>query len=240
VIGEGRCPIVDTWWQTETGAHMITPLPGATPMKPGAASCPFCGVELDGRPNRCRRCGTLLGDARDDLKREGARRRKVDRTRCVASDLAFLVGLLLGGPLMTLGGEFELGLFVVLAGGFASLLRRYAAASTGGAGLIGTLLAVGVARFVVLPAVEEAEESDTGVDARTAFLQGLDERSPDLRVQSRGPGSLTAWFEGAEASGMACGEYPPEELRAHLGELGFQRVVVPGARTEVGVCSFPP
>ena len=46
VVGEGRCPIVDTWWQTETGAHMITPLPGATPMKPGAASCPFFGVEL--------------------------------------------------------------------------------------------------------------------------------------------------------------------------------------------------
>jgi len=45
-IGDGRCPIVDTWWQTETGAHMITPLPGATPMKPGAASFPFFGVEL--------------------------------------------------------------------------------------------------------------------------------------------------------------------------------------------------
>ncbi|WP_439107263.1 acetate--CoA ligase [Congregibacter sp.] len=44
-VGEGRCPIVDTWWQTETGAHMITPLPGATPMKPGAASVPFFGVE---------------------------------------------------------------------------------------------------------------------------------------------------------------------------------------------------
>ncbi|WOJ98055.1 acetate--CoA ligase [Congregibacter brevis] len=44
-VGEGRCPIVDTWWQTETGAHMITPLPGATNMKPGAASMPFFGVE---------------------------------------------------------------------------------------------------------------------------------------------------------------------------------------------------
>ncbi|MFT7288399.1 MAG: acetyl-CoA synthetase [Halieaceae bacterium] len=45
-VGDGRCPIVDTWWQTETGAHMITPLPGATPLKPGAASVPFFGVEL--------------------------------------------------------------------------------------------------------------------------------------------------------------------------------------------------
>ncbi|WOJ91864.1 acetate--CoA ligase [Congregibacter variabilis] len=44
-VGDGRCPIVDTWWQTETGAHMISPLPGATPMKPGSASVPFFGVE---------------------------------------------------------------------------------------------------------------------------------------------------------------------------------------------------
>ncbi|HFD79549.1 MAG TPA: acetate--CoA ligase [Gammaproteobacteria bacterium] len=44
VVGEGRCPIVDTWWQTETGGHMITPLPGATPLKPGSATFPFFGV----------------------------------------------------------------------------------------------------------------------------------------------------------------------------------------------------
>lgn len=44
VVGEGRCPIVDTWWQTETGAHMLTPLPGATPLKPGSATWPFFGV----------------------------------------------------------------------------------------------------------------------------------------------------------------------------------------------------
>lgn len=46
VVGDSRCPIVDTWWQTETGAHMITPLPGATPLKPGSASVPFFGVDL--------------------------------------------------------------------------------------------------------------------------------------------------------------------------------------------------
>jgi len=43
-VGEDRCPIVDTWWQTETGGHMITPLPGATVMKPGSATRPFFGV----------------------------------------------------------------------------------------------------------------------------------------------------------------------------------------------------
>ncbi|AQA19939.1 acetate--CoA ligase [Halioglobus japonicus] len=46
VVGDGRCPIIDTWWQTETGAHMITPLPGAVPLKPGSATFPFFGVEL--------------------------------------------------------------------------------------------------------------------------------------------------------------------------------------------------
>jgi len=44
VVGEGRCPIVDTWWQTETGAIMITPLPGVTDLKPGSATLPFFGV----------------------------------------------------------------------------------------------------------------------------------------------------------------------------------------------------
>ncbi|KAF6258777.1 acetyl-CoA synthetase [Scenedesmus sp. NREL 46B-D3] len=44
VVGDGRCPIVDTWWQTETGGHMITPLPNAWPQKPGSATYPFFGV----------------------------------------------------------------------------------------------------------------------------------------------------------------------------------------------------
>lgn len=44
VIGEGRCPIVDTWWQTETGGHMLTPMPGATALKPGSATRPFFGI----------------------------------------------------------------------------------------------------------------------------------------------------------------------------------------------------
>jgi len=44
VVGETRCPVVDTWWQTETGAIMIAPLPGATPLKPGSATRPFFGV----------------------------------------------------------------------------------------------------------------------------------------------------------------------------------------------------
>ena len=59
VVGDGRCPIVDTWWQTETGGILITPLPGATALKPGSATRPFFGVQpalVDGE-------GTILEGA---------------------------------------------------------------------------------------------------------------------------------------------------------------------------------
>ncbi|HEY0963403.1 MAG TPA: acetate--CoA ligase [Pseudomonadales bacterium] len=45
VVGDSRCPVMDTWWQTETGGHMITPLPGVTDLKPGSATLPFFGVQ---------------------------------------------------------------------------------------------------------------------------------------------------------------------------------------------------
>ena len=54
VVGNGKSPIVDTWWQTETGGIMITPLPGATALKPGSATRPFFGVQpqlVDGEGN---------------------------------------------------------------------------------------------------------------------------------------------------------------------------------------------
>ena len=60
VVGNSRCPIVDTWWQTETGAHMLTPLPGATALKPGSATKPFFGV----RP-------VLLDDDGQEITGEG-------------------------------------------------------------------------------------------------------------------------------------------------------------------------
>ncbi|MFZ6887712.1 AMP-binding protein, partial [Klebsiella pneumoniae] len=54
VVGEGRCPIVDTWWQTETGGILIAPLPGATALKPGSATRPLFGIQpaiVDGEGN---------------------------------------------------------------------------------------------------------------------------------------------------------------------------------------------
>ncbi|MCD7108183.1 acetate--CoA ligase [Rhizobium sp. DKSPLA3] len=61
VVGDGRCPVVDTWWQTETGGHMITPLPGATALKPGSATLPFFGI----RPELVDNEGNVLEGAAD-------------------------------------------------------------------------------------------------------------------------------------------------------------------------------
>ncbi len=47
VVGQARCPIVDTWWQTETGCHMITPLPGVTALKPGSCTFPLPGIQAE-------------------------------------------------------------------------------------------------------------------------------------------------------------------------------------------------
>ena len=55
IVGDSRCPIIDTWWQTETGGHMLTPLPGATKLKPGSATRPFFGISpglIDAETNK--------------------------------------------------------------------------------------------------------------------------------------------------------------------------------------------
>ena len=60
IVGDSRCPIIDTWWQTETGGHLITPLPGATNLKPGSATLPFFGIEpclIDDKGNQIKHAG---------------------------------------------------------------------------------------------------------------------------------------------------------------------------------------
>ena len=60
IVGDSRCPIIDTWWQTETGGHLITPLPGATNLKPGSATLPFFGIEpclIDDKGNQIKQAG---------------------------------------------------------------------------------------------------------------------------------------------------------------------------------------
>ncbi|MBP7948131.1 MAG: acetate--CoA ligase [Verrucomicrobiales bacterium] len=61
LVGGGRCPIVDTWWQTETGVIMISPLPGATPTKPGTATLPFFGIDAAIVDENGRECSTNEG-----------------------------------------------------------------------------------------------------------------------------------------------------------------------------------
>ncbi len=82
-IGGGRCPIVDTWWQTETGGIMITPLPGAIPTKPGSATLPFFGVDAAIVDEQGKEVGPNVGgkliirqpvavDVAHDLRRQGS------------------------------------------------------------------------------------------------------------------------------------------------------------------------
>ena len=80
-VGEQRCPIVDTWWQTETGGILITPLPGATALKPGSATLPFCGVQpviVDGDGNELHGAGAraicVIADAWPGMMRTVYRR----------------------------------------------------------------------------------------------------------------------------------------------------------------------
>ena len=86
-IGGERCPIVDTWWQTETGMIMITPLPGVTPLKPGSATMPFPGIKAEirdavgrrrrGRRRAARADAAVARDAARHLRRSRAVRQAV-------------------------------------------------------------------------------------------------------------------------------------------------------------------
>ena len=85
VVGESRCAVVDTWWQTETGGVLITPLPGVTPTKPGSATLPFFGIKpvvIDPRAARCWRA--TASAARSASAARGPAR----RARCTATTAA--------------------------------------------------------------------------------------------------------------------------------------------------------
>ena len=82
-IGGERCPVVDTWWQTETGAIMITPLPGMTKTKPGSATLPFPGIKAEIKTER----GDSIQGAGGDCSRSRDRGR-----RCCAASTAIPIG----------------------------------------------------------------------------------------------------------------------------------------------------
>ncbi|HSW31218.1 MAG TPA: hypothetical protein VLH75_17155 [Longimicrobiales bacterium] len=207
---------------------------------PPRAACPFCALRLQGSPSQCPRCGALLGAAADDLKRFGERGRELLQTRRALSDTLFLAGLLLGGPLITVGDHFRLGSFVVLAASAAALLRRRTSWSLPGVVAIGSLAALVLAALVVEPAHHAVDESRAGEDARRAFVDALDQADDDASVEERGVGALVVWFVVPDGQAGECGDYPPTEVRAHLADLGFRRVVVMDRSPAGGLCSFVP
>ncbi|MDP2958797.1 MAG: hypothetical protein Q8N53_20400, partial [Longimicrobiales bacterium] len=196
------------------------------PSDPLRRACPFCAHRYGGAPSECPRCGTLLGEAAGDLERLGDGKRKLIRSRKALADTLFLVGLLLGGPMTTLGGSFRLGSFIVLAGGAASVLRRHTEWSLPGIVAIGSLVAAVVAALVVEPAHKAVEDTRTGEAARSAFVSALDGLNDDVSMEVRGAGAVVVWFTVPQSEAGECGQYPSAELRAHLADLGFLRVVV--------------
>lgn len=212
------------------------------PVPPAGASggvCTFCGLPYQGRPNQCPRCGTLLNDAALDAKRLGAEARRRTRTRRASADLLFLIGLLLGGPMMTLGGDVRTGLFIVLAGAFASVLRRYTELSVPTTLLVGSAGA-SIAAAVVMEPVTAVDDALADSGAREAYAQALTDPEHDVFVEARGPGAVAVWFTVPAGASEECGDYPPPEVREHLAQLGFARVVVGRRNQSGGLCSFAP
>lgn len=142
--------------------------------------------------------------------------------------------------MITLGDQALLGGFIALAGGAASVLRRHTDWSLPGTLVIASLLAGLAATLVLEPAQHVVEETRTDDAARLAYVAALNGQDPDVLVEGRGPGAVTAWFTLSQEVAGECGRYPPPEVRAHLAELRFLRVVVAERNRMGGLCSFPP
>jgi len=216
---------------------------GSTVGREGRTSlrtCPSCGEMFPGRAKRCGKCGTLMSEEVEAIRDRRRRARGAMRTRKNRSDGLFLFGLVVGGPLMTLGGQPHAGLFVILGGACASALYRYTSWSAVGSGLIGCLAALLLASLFLDPALDLQEDIVAGETARMAYMAGLAENDPDILADARGPGGVTGWFIIPSVMSGECGEYPAAPVRAHLRDLGFLRIVVSAPSRSGGVCTFSP
>ncbi len=202
--------------------------------------CPFCGLLYEGKPRRCHFCRMLINEGAEDVERLIRSERKLLHTRKALSDTLFLIGLLLGGPMIALGENLQLGLFIVLAGGFASILRRHSNWSTPGTVVIGSLGAMVAASILVDPSADVPEDTLAAEEARAAFASALDDQDLDVFVHTRGGGHIAIWFTAPLDLVGECGEYPVSRVREHLKDLGFRRVVVAGVNKSGGLCSFSP
>jgi len=213
---------------TETAANL-----------PAFGNCPFCGFTYYGRPTQCRRCGQSLNEAAERVQNRTMDMRTAVRVQKACSDTLFLVGLLLGGPMMAVTTTFKIGLFIALAGSISSVIRRYSNWSTPGTVVVGSVFAlIAAVWFVETPLTEE--EALAAELARGAYVQALSDRDPDVLVQSRGVGQVAVWFNVPDDFEGECGEYPAAAIREHLADLGFLRVVVAARNQGGGLCSFSP
>lgn len=193
-------------------------------------------------------CGTSTTpdeEEKETRRGPGWEARKKEAHKRAAADLFFLLGLLLGGPLMGLAGRIQLGLFIVLAGGLASVLRRYGM-SSGGSLLAGPLLALIAASLVMGPPWEEPGPDPDSADltaAREAYVAGLARNAEEGRIEARGPGSSVVWYflpEAPEGESRECGTVPDRAVREHLAAVGVRRVVVTDPGTAGALCTFRP
>jgi len=204
------------------------------------ATCPRCSLAYEGTPDRCPRCGAPLRVTAEELHRLGRTKRDALYGRKTLSDAFFLVGLLLGGSLMSFGGYLHLGALVVLAGALASALRRYTDWSTPGTIVVGTLLAMVAASWIAEPRPAKGDESTAAEDQRRAYAQALSDKDPDVLIEPRGPELTALWFTLPSEMASPCGEYPAADVRTHLAQLGFRRIVIAGPNGHRGLCSFAP
>lgn len=185
-----------------------------------------------------------MSEAVEAVRQEGDRRRRAGTRKKGTADLMFLAGLLLGGPLLSFGVRPGMGLFLILGGGFASVLRRYTVWSTAGTLAVGALSAAVVGAMVLEPdsGGREAGDEAPGPEAREAFVSSLGQRWSDrgIRVEGRGAGTVVVWFRIPTADRRECGSFPPSEVREHLRGLGVRRVVVAARRSDRGLCTFAP
>ncbi len=207
---------------------------------PSRRPCSYCGERVPPAVAACPACGAPREDGGDsDLGRpqrsEGARRKS-------RADLLFLVGLLVGGPVMTLGDRFQTGLFLVLAGGFSAVLRRYSRLSLTASVLIGGLGA-GLVAAVAADSPTPSDVPALAVAALAAYVTELNigAVANGGRVETRGSGLEGVWFllPDWEDPGE-CGSVPDADTREHLASLGVQNIVVAGGIEAGGICSFEP
>ena len=97
-----------------------------------------------------------------------------------------------------------------------------------------------VAALLIEPAETAAEGALASEAARDAFVSALAAQNQEILVEARGPGAVTVWFTVPDAISGECGEFPEQEVRSHLAELGFLRIVVWDRNQMGGLCSFRP